>query len=109
MNSIREIVNERPIYARERGTGLSAVAYLASKVIVLGVISAFQAVLLVAIGLVGKTFGPKGSALPIPILEIAIAIALIAVVSMVIGLFTSSAFSPTDLPMPMLFTLSHPP
>jgi ABC transport system ATP-binding/permease protein len=105
LNSIREIVKERPIYARERGTGLSAGAYLASKVIVLGVISAFQAILLVAIGLVGKTFGPKGSVLPIPILEIAIAIALIAVVSMVIGLFTSSAVSTTERAMPLVFLL----
>ncbi len=105
LNSIREIVKERPIYARERGTGLSAGAYLASKIIVLGVISAFQAVLLVAIGLVGKTFGPKGSVLPIPILEIAIAIALIAVVSMVIGLFTSSAVSTTERAMPLVFLL----
>ncbi|HEX9064781.1 MAG TPA: FHA domain-containing protein [Streptosporangiaceae bacterium] len=105
LNSIREIVKERPIYARERGTGLSAGAYLASKVIVLGVISAFQAVLLVGIGLVGKTFGPKGSVLPIPILEIAIAIALIAVVSMIIGLFTSSAVSTTERAMPLVFLL----
>ena len=105
LNSIREIVKERPIYARERGTGLSAGAYLASKVIVLGVISAIQAILLVAIGLVGKTFGPKGSALPIPILEIAIAIALIAVVSMVIGLFTSSAVSTAERAMPLVFLL----
>ncbi len=105
LNSIREIVKERPIYARERGTGLSAGAYLASKIIVLGVISAFQAVLLVAIGLVGKTFGPKGSVLPIPILEIAIAISLIAVVSMVIGLFTSSAVSTTERAMPLVFLL----
>ncbi|HUZ52900.1 MAG TPA: FHA domain-containing protein [Streptosporangiaceae bacterium] len=105
LNSIREIVKERPIYARERGTGLSAGAYLASKIIVLGVISAFQAVLLVAIGLVGKTFGPKGSVLPIPILEIAIAIALIAVVSMIIGLFTSSAVSTTERAMPLVFLL----
>ena len=105
LNSIREIVKERPIYARERGTGLSAGAYLASKVIVLGVISAFQAVLLVAIGLVGKTFAPKGSVLPIPILEVMIAIALIAVVSMVIGLFTSSAVSTTERAMPLVFLL----
>ncbi|MGN6679139.1 MAG: FHA domain-containing protein, partial [Streptosporangiaceae bacterium] len=82
LNAIREIVKERPIYARERGTGLSAGAYLASKVIVLGVISAFQAILLVAIGLAGKNFPPKGSVLPIPLLEVAIAIAAVAVVSM---------------------------
>ena len=105
LNAIREIVKERPIYARERGTGLSAGAYLASKVIVLGVISAFQAILLVAIGLIGKKFPSKGSALPIPILEIAIAIALVAVVSMVIGLFTSSMVSTAERAMPLVFLL----
>ncbi|MGN6794042.1 MAG: FHA domain-containing protein [Streptosporangiaceae bacterium] len=105
LNAIREIVKERPIYARERGTGLSAGAYLASKVIVLGVISAFQAILLVAIGLAGKNFPPKGSALPIPLLEIAIAIALVAVVSMVIGLFTSSMVSTAERAMPLVFLL----
>jgi ABC-type multidrug transport system ATPase subunit len=105
LNAIREIVKERPIYARERGTGLSAGAYLASKVIVLGVISAFQAIVLVAIGLAGKNFPPKGSALPIPLLEIAIAIALVAVVSMVIGLLTSSVVSTAERAMPLVFLL----
>jgi ABC transport system ATP-binding/permease protein len=105
LNAIREIVKERPIYARERGTGLSAGAYLASKVIVLGVISALQAVLLVAIGLAGKKFDPKGSVLPMPIVEIVIAIALVAVVSMVIGLFTSSMVSTAERAMPLVFLL----
>jgi hypothetical protein len=105
LNAVREIVKERPIYARERGTGLSAGAYLASKVIVLGVISAFQAIVLVAIGLIGKKFPPKGSMLPMPILEIAIAIALVAVVSMVIGLFTSSVVSTAERAMPLVFLL----
>jgi ABC transport system ATP-binding/permease protein len=105
LNAIREIVKERPIYARERGTGLSAGAYLASKVIVLGLISAFQAVLLVAIGLVGKKFGPKGSVLPIPVVEIALAIALVAIVAMVIGLLTSSLVSTAERAMPLVFLL----
>ncbi len=105
LNAIREIVKERPIYARERGTGLSAGAYLVSKVIVLGVISGFQAILLVAIGLAGKKFGPSGSVLPMAILEIAIAIALVAVVSMVIGLFVSSMVSTAERAMPLVFLL----
>jgi ABC transport system ATP-binding/permease protein len=105
LNAIREIVKERPIYARERGTGLSAGAYLASKVIVLGVISAFQAILLVVIGVIGKNFPPKGSLLPIPILEIAIAIALVAVVSMIIGLLVSSMVPTAERAMPLVFLL----
>ena len=105
LNAVREIVKERPIYARERGTGLSAGAYLMSKIIVLGAISAFQAVLLVAIGLAGKKFGPHGSYLPMPLLEIALAIAVVAVVSMVIGLLTSSMVSTAERAMPLVFLL----
>ena len=41
-NSVRELIKERVIYERERATGLSRSAYLMSKVIVLGVITAFQ-------------------------------------------------------------------
>jgi hypothetical protein len=105
LNAVREIVKERPIYARERAAGLSAGAYLMSKLIVLGVISALQAVLLVAIGLIGKSFESHGSVLPLPIVEIALATALIAVVSMAIGLLVSSAVSTTERAMPLVFLL----
>ena len=105
LNAIREIVKERAIYARERSAGLSAGAYLMSKLIVLGVICALQAILLVAIGLIGKTFGPKGSVLSTPIIEIALATALIAVVSMAMGLLTSSAVSTTERAMPLVFLI----
>jgi ABC-type multidrug transport system permease subunit len=105
LNSVREIVKERPIYSRERGTGMSAGAYLASKVIVLGVISGFQAILLVAIGLPGKKFATGGSLLPSPILEIALATALVAIVSMAIGLLTSSMVSTAERAMPLVFLL----
>ena len=46
-NAIREIVKELPIYRRERTIGLSAGAYVLSKVVVLGLITAVQAVILV--------------------------------------------------------------
>ncbi len=42
-NSVRELIKERVIYERERATGLSRSAYLMSKVIVLGMITALQA------------------------------------------------------------------
>ena len=45
-SSVREIVKERPIYQRERSIGLSAGAYLWSKVIVLSVVVTCQAILL---------------------------------------------------------------
>ncbi|HEV2006356.1 MAG TPA: ATP-binding cassette domain-containing protein [Candidatus Limnocylindrales bacterium] len=50
-NAIREIVKELPIYHRERAIGLSAGAYVLSKVIVLGFITAIQTAILVPIAL----------------------------------------------------------
>ena len=44
-NSVRELVKERAIYARERAAGLSSGTYLFSKIIVLGIISGLQALL----------------------------------------------------------------
>ncbi len=41
-NSVRELIKERVIYERERAVGLSRSAYLMSKVIVLGLITALQ-------------------------------------------------------------------
>ena len=105
LNSVREIVKERPIYSRERSAGLSAGAYLGSKLIVLGVISAFQAVLLVLVGLAGTTFPPKGALLPIPLLEVMISVALVGVASMAIGLLVSSAVSTAERAMPLVFLL----
>ena len=51
-NAIREFIKEREIFERERMAGLSAGAYLMSKVLVLGVISVLQTLLIVIIGLV---------------------------------------------------------
>jgi len=71
-NSIREIVKEREIYERERMTGLSSGAYLMSKVLVLGVISVVQALLIVVIGLAGMKMPAKGALIPgPPLIEIA--------------------------------------
>ncbi len=50
-NAIREIVKELPIYRRERSIGLSAGAYVASKVVVLGLITAVQSAVLVPLAL----------------------------------------------------------
>ncbi len=105
LNSVREIVKERPIYSRERSAGLSAGAYLCSKLIVLGVISAFQAALLVLIGMYGVKFPPKGALLPIPLVEVMASVALVGIASMAIGLLVSSAVSTAERAMPLVFLL----
>ena len=60
-SSVRELVKERSIYIRERAAGLSSGAYLASKLLVLGVIAVVQSVVLVLLGLAGRPMPPQGS------------------------------------------------
>ena len=56
-NAIREIARERALFERERAVGLSTSAYVLSKAIVLGAITAVQAFVLVPIALLatGRT------------------------------------------------------
>jgi len=104
LNSIREIVKERPIYTRERAAGLSSGAYLWSKLLVLGVLSALQAVLMTVVGLFGRKMPPTGSFLThAPELEIVLAMAVLAVTSMTLGLLISSAVSTSEKSLPLLF------
>ena len=77
-NAVRELVKERAIYTRERAAGLSPAAYLASKLVVLGVISAVQSVVLVAIGLAGRPMPSPGVVLTsFPLAEIMLGVAVL--------------------------------
>ena len=104
LNSIREIVKEKSIYTRERAAGLSAGAYLWSKLLVLGALSALQAALMTVIGLAGKP-GPaagvliKGS----PLLELVLAMALLAIASMALGLLISALVNSSETTLVLLF------
>jgi hypothetical protein len=101
-NGVRELVKERPIYTRERAAGLSPGAYLASKLAVLGVISAVQSVVLVAIGLTGRQMPPRGVLTSHPLAEIITGVAGLAVASMTIGLLISAAVNSSDKTVPLL-------
>jgi ABC transport system ATP-binding/permease protein len=102
-NSVRELVKERAIYERERAAGLSSGAYLWSKLIVLGVITAVQAAVLVLIGLAGLKMPATGSVLKsAPLAEIIVAIALLAVASMTLGLLVSAIVNTSEKTMPFL-------
>jgi ABC-type multidrug transport system ATPase subunit len=101
--SVGEIVKERNIYARERAAGLSAGVYLWSKLLVLGFISAVQAILLVLLGLAGRPMPPTGAFLKsAPLLEILIATGFLALTSMALGLVFSSMSSTPEKTMPLL-------
>jgi ABC-type Na+ transport system ATPase subunit NatA len=102
-NAVRELVKERPIYNRERAAGLSPGAYLASKLAVLGLISAVQAVVLVLIGLAGVPLPRQGAFLTAaPLAELILGMAVLAVASMAAGLLISAIVSSSDKTMPLL-------
>ena len=106
-NSIREFVKERDIYERERMAGLSSGAYLMSKVLVLGVVSLIQALIIVIIGLAGTKMPAKAAAIPgPPIIEIAVATVVLCVVSMLLGLLISTLVTKSDQTMPALVVVT---
>jgi ABC transport system ATP-binding/permease protein len=104
LNSIREIVKERSIYTRERAAGLSAGAYLWSKLLVLGVLSALQAALMTVIGLAGKPEPTSGVLLKnAPLVELVLAMAVLAIASMALGLLISALVNSSETTLVLLF------
>ncbi len=102
-NAARELVKERPIYVRERAAGLSAGAYLWSKLTVLGLISAVQAVVLMLIGVAGDHMPKRGAVLTsAPLVELTLAVAVLAIASMAVGLLISVLVNSSDKSMPLL-------
>ncbi|WP_030257320.1 ATP-binding cassette domain-containing protein [Streptomyces violens] len=107
-NAVRELVKERTIYQRERAVGLSRSAYLMSKVLVLGTITVVQAVVLTMVALFGVELnapGGKGVLLP-PLIEITLAVALLAFTAMMLGLFVSALVRKEEVTMPLLVLLA---
>ncbi|BDM68190.1 ABC transporter ATP-binding protein [Streptomyces nigrescens] len=102
-NSVRELIKERVIYERERATGLSRSAYLMSKVIVLGVVTAVQGVIIAAIGFSTRNMPTEGLILPkAPAVEMALAIIALGFTSMMFGLIISSLVKTAEKTMPLL-------
>lgn len=102
-NSVNEFIKERDIFERERMAGLSAGAYLFSKVLVLGAISVVQTVLIVVIGLAGAKMPSHGALIPgSPLIELTVGLAVLCVVSMLLGLAVSTLVSKGDQTMPAL-------
>ncbi|HEX3607962.1 MAG TPA: ATP-binding cassette domain-containing protein [Candidatus Dormibacteraeota bacterium] len=89
-NAIREIVKELPVYLRERAVGLSISAYVASKVVVLAVITILQAAVLVLIGTARQGSPHDAVLLGSPRLELVVGIALSGLAAMGLGLMLSA-------------------
>ncbi len=106
-SSVRELVKERPIYIRELAAGLSPGAYLLSKLTLLGVISIVQSCVIVLLGVVGRELPAHGALLKsFPLLELLIAVAVLAVASMCLGLMVSAFVSTSEKAMPFLVMLT---
>ncbi|MEU7045106.1 FHA domain-containing protein [Streptomyces varsoviensis] len=102
-NSVRELIKERVIYERERAVGLSRSAYLMSKVIVLGVITAVQGGILCAIGFSIRELPKEGVVLAnLPAVELCLVIIALGFTSMMIGLVISSLVKTAEKTMPLL-------
>ena len=101
-NSVREIVRELPVLRRERAVGLSASAYVASKFLVLGALTAVQCAVLVPIALARQGSHDEGAVLPWPLPEIMAAAVLAGLAAMALGLLISSLASTVDRAMAVL-------
>ncbi|MCM2414929.1 FHA domain-containing protein [Streptomyces sp. RKAG290] len=100
-NSVRELIKERVIYERERATGLSRSAYLMSKVIVLGLITAIQGVIICGIGFATRDLPAEGLIMP-PAVELCVTIIALGFTSMMFGLVISSLVKTSEKTMPLL-------
>jgi ABC-type multidrug transport system ATPase subunit/ABC-type multidrug transport system permease subunit len=106
-NAVRELIKERVIYERERAAGLSRSAYMMSKVIVLGVITSVQTIVLSALCLFPRKLPSTGLLFhgsPIP--EMMIAAVLLGIASMMLGLVVSAVVRTTEKTMPLLVLIA---
>ncbi|MFG2298121.1 FHA domain-containing protein [Streptomyces sp. NPDC048603] len=100
-NSVRELIKERVIYERERATGLSRSAYLMSKVIVLGLITAIQGVIICGIGFAPRELPAEGLFMN-PAVELCLSVIVLGFTSMMFGLVISSLVKTAEKTMPLL-------
>lgn len=98
LNSIQEICKERTIVKREYMTGLSLTAYIASKIIVLGVLCMLQCVLVVGVFTLLIGLPESGVFLPV-FAEIYMTTLLTALASVAMGLLVSALFTNADRAM----------
>jgi ABC-type multidrug transport system ATPase subunit/pSer/pThr/pTyr-binding forkhead associated (FHA) protein len=102
-NSVRELIKERVIYERERAVGLSRSAYLMSKIIVLGLITALQGAIISGIGFAPRKMPTEGVVLTAhPGIEMALVIMALGFTSMMFGLIISALVKTAEKTMPLL-------
>jgi ABC-type multidrug transport system ATPase subunit/pSer/pThr/pTyr-binding forkhead associated (FHA) protein len=99
--SVRQLVTERVIFQHEAGVGVRASAYLASKVLLLGVVSAIQAALLITVALALNAHPEQGAFTSIWT-ELWAASFLMTWTCAVLGLFLSAVVATAEQVMPLM-------
>lgn len=99
--SVRQLVGERSIFVREAGAGVRSSAYLASKIILLGVVAAIQSVLMVAVALALNPHPDTGLAWPLGV-ELFLMSFGTAWASSALGLLLSGLVSTSEQVMPLM-------
>jgi hypothetical protein len=101
-NAIGEIVRERPIIQRERASGLGVLPYVASKVAVLGTLTAAQCVVMTLLALARQGSHDQGSLFPSPLPELVLAAVLAGICGVTLALLISALASTADQAMTIL-------
>lgn len=99
---IQEIVKENPVRKREQSVGIRTSTYVASKVLILGVIVILQIIAFTYIVLFGRPVPASGMFLDSSKVEITLICASLGVCSMLLGLLISSILSSSEQAMPTL-------
>ena len=99
---IQEIVKENPVRKREQSVGIRTSTYVASKVLILGVIVILQIIAFSYIVLFGRPVPASGMFLDSSRVEITLICASLGVCSMLLGLLISSILSSSEQAMPTL-------
>ncbi|MFY9326003.1 MAG: ATP-binding cassette domain-containing protein [Candidatus Nanopelagicales bacterium] len=100
--TIAEFVKERIIYKRERAVGMSRVAYVTSKGLVLGAIAAGQGLVFALLTLVGRPGAQNALITGWGHLDVALIVALLAMTSAMLGLALSALIPTREGTLPVL-------
>lgn len=92
-----EIVKERAIFKRERAVNLNVLAYVLSKVIILGMFGIFQVASMILILATKMDFGFEGAIFDIGAIELFVTLYLAMLASIAFGLFISAIVPNTDV------------
>jgi ABC-type multidrug transport system ATPase subunit len=105
-SSIQELVKERPIFLREQSTGLSASAYLASKIVVLGLLVAAQSLFFTLFTVAGRPVPARGLVFASAVVELSVVVVMLAFVAMLLGLLVSHFAKTSEIALPALVVIT---